>query len=471
MTDKDRKPVRSRRFFQQICVLVVSLFVLIFNGCKKSAPRLNNYQSSELRRELERRKSGEPTSAPEEIAKADTQELIQALGEKQLQEEKGIHNNIDHRLDWFEIQDPSIRSEADRVAGIFDFADMTQSKDTCFLPGVVLGNVIPLCSSERYVLQPAGAKCTAFVVAEDMFATAGHCIQASNMSQKRFVFGYRMTGLVDPVLRVSRSEVYTAKSIVAWEYTPAKRGQTEHFGLDYALVQVDRPIQNHPAFVLRRSGKLTTNDFVYALGYPWGLPIKFSGVGAVNKIFDDGYFSAPVDTFGGNSGSPVINSNTHEVEGVFVRGDQDTAKSDVGTCKIVSNCPDSGCLIGEQSTLVSAFLDKIPSITTKGVTTPESKPFVKVFSSGPMMSGSGSGFSDWYKVEAEPPPPGYKITSVDFSLTGDRRCNAWSECRIAEKTDTKALFEFRMQGHNEWPGSGQASSEGHLIVTYSPQAP
>jgi V8-like Glu-specific endopeptidase len=445
-------------------VLAVSLLISALSGCKKQEKHLTEFQTSELRKELERRKSGAPSPEPSSIVNAQTSEIIEVLQDKQNLEEKTIHG-IDHRLDWFEIQDPLIRSEADSVAGVFDFADLTQNKDICFLPGVVLGNRITLCSSERYVLQPSGSKCTAFVVSENMIATAGHCINDSTKSQKRFVFGYRMTNLGEPVLRVSETEVFKASSILAREYTPAATNQTEHFAPDYALVQVDRPIKNHPPLALRRDGKLAEGDTVYSLGHPWGLPIKFSGVGAVKKIFVEGYFSAPVDTFDGNSGSPVINSQTREVEGILVRGDQD--KKWQGTCNVVQNCPDAGCLIGEQSTLVGVFTDKIPSYSTKANSV-ENKPFNKIFSSGPKLSGSGKNFGDWYAVSAETPPPGYKITNIDFSMTGDRRCNAWSECRLSKKTDTSATFEFRMQGHDEWPAPGQALSEGHLIVTYGP---
>ena len=35
------------------------------------------------------------------------------------------------------------------------------------------------------------------------------------------------------------------------------------------------------------------------------------------------YFTANLDTYRGNSGSPVFNAITHKVEGVLVRGEQD----------------------------------------------------------------------------------------------------------------------------------------------------
>lgn len=449
----------------KFAIVGVLMFSLGLATCKKEPRRLSDYEISELKRELERRKTGAPPSESESITTAQTTDIVQTLNDKEIVAEKVVHG-IDHRLDWFEIQDPTIRTETDSVAAIFDMADVTENVKLCFLPGIVLGNAKNLCSSERYILQPAGAKCSAFVVGSDIIATAGHCINESDKSQKLFVFGYRMTKFGEVPLAINKSETYKAKSIIGWHYVQPQRNQTDNFELDYALVQTDRPIDNHVPLPLRRTGELSEGVGVYALGYPSGLPIKFSGVGPVTKISKDGSFVAPVDTFGGNSGSPVINVSTHEVEGVLVRGDPDFKQQ--GTCQVARDCPTTGCKIGEQSTLISAFTNMIPTSPTKENPPPLQAPFVKVFSSGPKVSGNGKDFSDWYTVEAEPPPPGYKIVKVDYSLTGDRKCNAWSVCRLSENTQTKATLQFKLQGHDEWPSPGQATSEGHLIVTYGP---
>ncbi len=59
------------------------------------------------------------------------------------------------------------------------------------------------------------------------------------------------------------------------------------------------------------------------IGYPRGLPEKFSLHRKVANNSDSSYFSADLDCFHGNSGSPVFNSKTLEVEGIFVRGEGD----------------------------------------------------------------------------------------------------------------------------------------------------
>ncbi len=59
------------------------------------------------------------------------------------------------------------------------------------------------------------------------------------------------------------------------------------------------------------------------LGHPWGLPLKIAGGGKVVKNEHSEsrfFFEAMLDTFSGNSGSPVLNEATLEVEGILVVG-------------------------------------------------------------------------------------------------------------------------------------------------------
>ena len=94
--------------------------------------------------------------------------------------------------------------------------------------------------------------------------------------------------------------------------------------------------------------------------------------------------------------------------------------------------------------------------------------YSRTYTSGTSISGAGAGFSNWYEVAADPPRPGYRIntdpTKTHYSLSGDRACNAWSECQWGVLNEQQAVFRFRLQGHNEWPQPGQAASIGTLTV-------
>jgi V8-like Glu-specific endopeptidase len=75
------------------------------------------------------------------------------------------------------------------------------------------------------------------------------------------------------------------------------------------------------------------------MGHPSGLPMKYADGAKVFGNFDN-YFSTNLDTFGGNSGSPVFNAKTNEVVGILVRGDIDYIEGEFEgrTCMRVNTC-------------------------------------------------------------------------------------------------------------------------------------
>ena len=87
-------------------------------------------------------------------------------------------------------------------------------------------------------------------------------------------------------------------------------------------------------------------------------------------------------------------------------------------------------------------------------------------SSGPKLSGSGKDWSDWYQVRIGASPAGYSVEKTEFWLSGDRTCGAWAECKELTKDETQVVWQFRLQGHDEWGAPRQANSEGHLRVLY-----
>jgi hypothetical protein len=125
-----------------------------------------------------------------------------------------------------------------------------------------------------------------------------------------------------------------------------------HAGADWALVRVDRAVANHLVVPIRRSGKIEDGQAVHVIGHPVGLPAKFADGAAVRENRAEEFFVANLDTYGGNSGSPVFNSVTHEVEGVLVRGETDFVT--VGNCRKSLVCPDLGCR-GEDCTRTTEF--------------------------------------------------------------------------------------------------------------------
>ena len=87
----------------------------------------------------------------------------------------------------------------------------------------------------------------------------------------------------------------------------------------------------------------------------------------VRRSNDAGYFVANLDTYGGNSGSPVINAGTGILEGILVRGETDFIHQ--GTCFESYVVPDDGGR-GEDSTKATVFAAHVPGgVSYSGVIT------------------------------------------------------------------------------------------------------
>jgi hypothetical protein len=77
------------------------------------------------------------------------------------------------------------------------------------------------------------------------------------------------------------------------------------------------------------------------------------------------YLRANTDSYGGNSGSAVVNANTRLIEGVLVRGANDYVPDERRSCMVSNRCADTGCIDPndlhlEEITRVSMALDFIP---------------------------------------------------------------------------------------------------------------
>jgi V8-like Glu-specific endopeptidase len=369
----------------------------------------------------------------------------------------------DRRKEFFEIQDNNALQAANSVAAIIPSDYFQQTNHGLQISQTTFGHLFHLCSDQAYFSEPVAPGCSAFVVKDDVIATAGHCV--AMLPSSRIVFGFRaekQDGQIRYNTLIPDSQVYRAVQVLA--------KKEEDSGVDYALVKVDRPIVDHPPLRLHSGGDVSIGNFVYVLGHPSGLPLKMADGAIVSDVTSNGYFLSKLDTFGGNSGSPVLNPANNLVEGILVRGGTDFRP--VQTCQKAFTCPlkpdGTADCSGEASTLisrVSSALETADNMVAK--LAPTKVPIVKTFRSGERLSGSGANFSGVYELESEPPPPGYKIGNFVYSLAGDRGCNAWSTCS-ASSDGTKVVFRFSLQGHNEWAPPGQAKSEGFLTVTYVP---
>ena len=264
----------------------------------------------------------------------------------------------DDRREVYELSDATLLALADSTVAILSPSQVFDLGDGSFGLDVSssFGSRYGLCSSEPYRDQPSTASCSGFVVGEDLIATAGHCIDSSTCGSKVFVFGFEMLDASTVRSVVPGSDVYTCAQVI---------GRAESSTDDWAVVRVDRAIEGHAPLELRRSGSVASGAPLAVAGHPAGIPMKVAGGATVRGNSHPNYFEANVDTYGGNSGSPVINTLTGAVEGILVRGNTDFVSVGKGRhrCNVSNECSDSGCPGWEDISRVARFLHLAPEIT------------------------------------------------------------------------------------------------------------
>ncbi|MBT3236785.1 MAG: trypsin-like peptidase domain-containing protein [Bdellovibrionales bacterium] len=204
------------------------------------------------------------------------------------------------------------------------------------------------CSDVPYLDQNSVGICTGFLIAPDILVTAGHCMERENSCQQnRWVFDYNQQFLVNHDV-IPNSNVYSC--------TILDQVLDKQTGLDYAVVRLSRSVEDRQPLKIRPSGQLRSGIPLVVIGHPSGLPSKISDGSHVRSSDQKVYFTANMDTFGGNSGSPVINRNSGEVEGILVRGEEDYDYDRQRGCYINKLCEDDGCS-GESATRIRMIKD------------------------------------------------------------------------------------------------------------------
>jgi V8-like Glu-specific endopeptidase len=261
-------------------------------------------------------KSWSPNEALRDIS---TEDLVKILlfktGKIEINNERGIWGK-DKRLDFFEIEDDRIRKNADCTTAILFKESLIESgKEFSLIKVKNYGKNYNLSDYESFYNQSmvSGRVCTGFLVEEDIVATAGHCSNNGKVEDLRFVFGFRMLDSSTPALRIPNSKIYKGVKLLHTAY------DRRCIGSDWALVQLDRKVEGQRIAKISGSDVLSEQP-VYVLGHPCGLPLKYAPGANVHDVKDES-FGANLDIYMGNSGSPIFNSQTHEVIGIVVHGD------------------------------------------------------------------------------------------------------------------------------------------------------
>jgi S1-C subfamily serine protease len=289
-----------------------------------------------------------------ELESVPTAELAKAAQDRQR-----VIYGIDNRKDLYQVKSNRVQAIANAVVALVKTTDLKRQNDGSYsLATEQYSEAYQLCGSEPFVSQPIGCFCSGFLVAPDIVTTAGHCVKnQADLANIRFVFGFRMSDAEQARTNFPADDVYAGAKLIG--------RQLAQDGTDWALVRLDRPAVGHKPVKFRTNGKIGNTQSLFVIGHPCGLPQKYAPGARVRDNAPGPFFIANLDTYGGNSGSPVFNTNSGRVEGILVRGENDFVSN--GTCYVSLVCPTTGCR-GEDVTRSTVWAGKIPKTKTAPVT-------------------------------------------------------------------------------------------------------
>ncbi len=253
----------------------------------------------------------------------------------------------DNRTEIREIKDNTIQQLAQATVGIIHRSLLVRHSDnsTVGILSRYYGRSMGLCESERFYYQPSAPTCTGFLVAPDLIATAGHCINAGGCPAKAIILNYQINENNEAPYTTKNENIFYCKEVLRREVSEEQ---------DYALVRLDRAVINISPLSLATTSP-NVGDALFTIGHPSGLPKKISAGATVLEVKTN-YLKTNTDSYGGSSGSPLFNQH-NQVVGILVRGeddyiDQPIANDSTLSCKISRVCKGDQCR-GEDATNIS----------------------------------------------------------------------------------------------------------------------
>jgi len=249
----------------------------------------------------------------------DDEGFLLGVSDFDLLNDKGVYDNNSLK-EFCREQDPEVKLAADSVVSLWD-------RDYLLSNGNGTSTLLML-QMDRHARhfhgQDAGfiVWCSGFLVSNDTILTTHHCLNTTDdgkpmpLESVVFVFGFRLLDCDRSArwITIPDGEIYGGQHILAQD--PSR---------DYAIVRLTREVENHRPLKItsRRGHHIASGTPLYLVGHPRGRPLTIARDDQESRVVHPswGYgFNATVDAFKGNSGSPCINSLTHEVEGILSEG-------------------------------------------------------------------------------------------------------------------------------------------------------
>ncbi len=234
----------------------------------------------------------------------------------------------DNRRFVDQFSSPKIKNLSESVALIISKDSIIKNLFFSSVSAKLLSDTdgINLCIDEKYSNHHTLNSCTGFLIGENLLASAGHCfMNSSDCENKLIAFNVRVKNETSSGYSVLNKNIYECSEIVTSVFDSS--------GIqDYSVIRLNKKVTGIMPLKLRNVGSLQETDKVFMIGHPMGLPLVATRAARISDLTMPHSFKASLDSFEGNSGSPVFNSETMEVEGILVRGEEDFLLDQTDKC-------------------------------------------------------------------------------------------------------------------------------------------